>query len=59
MFKVPLSHNFRGVGGTEATLFTFELLEMYKKFVGNKGWTWNLLQGNLEGQSNNLNFMRN
>uniref|UniRef100_A0A0N4U6W7 RF_PROK_I domain-containing protein n=1 Tax=Dracunculus medinensis TaxID=318479 RepID=A0A0N4U6W7_DRAME len=37
-----------GVGGTEATLFTFELLEMYKKFVGNKGWTWNLLQGNLE-----------
>lgn len=49
MFKVPLSHNFRGVGGTEATLFTFELLEMYKKFVGNKGWTWNLLQGNLEG----------
>jgi peptide chain release factor 1 len=32
-----------GTGGDEASLFAGEVLKMYEKYCGKKGWTWELL----------------
>lgn len=37
-----------GTGGDEATLWARDLLEMYQKLAGRRGWSWEVLEASVE-----------